>query len=159
MHKPVPMRRKDRAISEGEALAILEQGEWGILATADGDGVPLATPLSYVLLDGAVYFHCAKTGHKLANIDAQPAVCFSVVGPTRPALVKGDFTTYYESTLVHGAAARVQNEAERRRVLMALCEKYMPGHGAEATEAIGRSGGATEVIRISIEQVSGKARR
>lgn len=159
MQQPVPMRRKDRAISEAETFALLDRGQWGVLATADGEGIPLATPLSYVLLDGAIYFHCAKTGHKLDNIKARPSVCFSVVGPTQPALIDGNFTTYYESALVHGTAAPVYDEAERRRVLLALCEKYMPGHTPEAETAISHSSGITQVIRIAIHRVSGKARR
>ncbi len=35
------MRRTDRLISEEEAFNILKEGEYGIMATVDGDGQPL----------------------------------------------------------------------------------------------------------------------
>lgn len=45
-----PMRRKDRAISDTEARALLEKAEYGFLATTGNDGLPYGVPLSYVLL-------------------------------------------------------------------------------------------------------------
>ena len=63
------MRRKDRMISEEECLKVLEEAEYGSLATISEDGTPYITPLNFVYTDGALYFHCAKdVGHKLDNI-------------------------------------------------------------------------------------------
>ena len=62
------MRRKDRAVSREEALEALRQGEYGVLSTIGPDGELYGVPLSYALLDEAVYFHCAREGRKLDNL-------------------------------------------------------------------------------------------
>lgn len=160
MWQPTPMRRGDRALDKKEACRLLDIGEYGILATASAEGDPEATPLSYVVMDGALYFHCAQTGHKLGNIAARPRVCFTVVGRTRPVFeANGNFSTLFESTMVHGVAALVEDELEKQRALMALCEKYMPDKLAFAPDAINRSIGVTAVVRISPEEITGKAKR
>lgn len=155
-----PMRRKDRLVTKEEATALLEQAEYGVLASASGQGVPLATPLSFVLLDGAIYFHSAMKGHKVDNLAAQNRVCFCVVGPTKPLIDdSGDFTTLYSSVLAHGAAHTVEDAAEKQKALLALCEKYIPGHPDLAQADIDKSGKITRVVRIDIDELSGKAKK
>lgn len=160
MWQPREMRRKDRKLEEKEAWALLEKGEYGVLATAqpDGGALPYATPLSYVAVEGKLYFHCALKGQKVDNLQANPQVCFCVVGATQP-LYDGNFTTNYESVVVHGSAAFVQDEEEKRRVLVALCQKYLPAHMDKAEKDIRASMPATAVVCITPQEVSGKARR
>ena len=76
------MRRKDRALSEEAAVQILKDGEYGVLATCGADGQPYGVPLSYVYHKGKIYFHGAKTGHKLNNLSGSPKASFTVVGHT-----------------------------------------------------------------------------
>lgn len=152
------LRRADRALPEAEALALLHSAEWGVLASCGENSLPLATPLSFVVAGGAIYFHCALKGHKLRNLAQNPSVCFCVVGATQP-LYDGDFTTLYQSCLVHGTAALVQNEDEKRAILMALCEKYLPAHMGKAAPSIDKSGAVTAVVRITPQKISGKARK
>jgi len=40
------MRRKDRALSEEEAQALLDRTEYGVLSTVGGDGRPYGVPLN-----------------------------------------------------------------------------------------------------------------
>ena len=86
------VRRKDRTLSHEESLELLARCEYGMLATADKDGWPYAVPLSYVLMDNALYFHCAFTGHKLDNIAWDNRVCFTAVGATQSEYAN-DFST------------------------------------------------------------------
>lgn len=157
MWKPTNMRRSDRLTPDHEAKMMLEQGEWGVLASSDGDGVPLCTPLSYVVMDNGIYFHCAGTGQKLDNIAAQPRVCFCVVGSATPAYRQNNFTTLYQSVVVHGKATAVADAAEKTRALMAICEKYLPAHMDKAPPSIAGALAATCVVRIEIEHMTGKA--
>lgn len=157
MWKPVEIRRKDRIMTEERGAALLQEAEWGVLASASGEGLPLATPLSFVMIEGTLYFHCALKGHKLDNISAQPRVSFCVVGSTQP-IYDGDFTTYYESVVLHGRASLVADGDEKRQALMALCEKYLPAHMDKAPGDIERSNRATAVVRIDIDQMTGKAK-
>ena len=154
-----PMRKSNRATSETETIALLERGSYGVLATAAADGEPLATPLSYVWMDGGVYFHCAAVGHKLDNIAQNPRVCFCVAEDVAPLFEDGDTTTRFESAVVHGQAALVADIGEKRRALEALCLKYFP-QMAEAIPGMAESGApVTTVVRITPQGISGKARR
>lgn len=152
------MRRKDREIPQEEALQLLAGAEYGTLATADEAGNPYAVPLSFVVMDGQIYFHCALRGHKIDNLAARPAVCFSAVGKTQPVYNK-DFSTLFESVVVFGAAHLVENAAEKTAALMALCQKYLPTHMDKAPGDIARSLPATAVYAIKMQHITGKAKR
>ena len=153
------IRRKDRAIPEKEAHAILNRGEYGILATNDAAGQPYAVPLSYIFYNGKLYFHCALEGHKLNNIEQNPRVSFCVVGPTKPIFHGTGFSTNYESCVAFGTAHVVTDETERHDALRALTIKYFPGMDAEIQNAIDETGMVTAVVAIVIDHVTGKARR
>lgn len=152
------MRRKDRALEREEAMRLLEKCEYGVLSLIDPDGWPYAVPLSYVLMDGALYFHSAYDGRKVRALRSSDRVCFVATGDTQPVYVK-DFSTYYESAMVFGRAALVEEEGEKRKSLMALAEKYLPEHMDKAEADIDRSYSRTAVYKISIELLSGKAKR
>ena len=152
-------RRKDRAISDDEARAVLDQGEYGILATVDAEGQPYAVPLSYILYDNALYVHCALKGHKVDNIEANPKVSFCVVGPTEPVCHENGFSTFYESCVVFGTARVVPDGQEKHDALYALTRKYFPEEDESVERAITRHGPATLVYAISLDRVTGKAKR
>ena len=59
------MRRKKQVLTKEECVQILQEGTSGVLAVDGDDGYPYAVPLSYVLSGDKIYFHCAKSGHKL----------------------------------------------------------------------------------------------
>ncbi|MCC8194850.1 MAG: Rrf2 family transcriptional regulator, partial [Deltaproteobacteria bacterium] len=82
-----PMRRKDRALPAAAAWELLEKGEYGFLVTVGADGLPYGVPLSYVLLEGGVYFHSARDGRKIDNILFCRDVSLTVVGDTEPVYV------------------------------------------------------------------------
>ena len=62
------MRRKKQLLSQEETAAVLARGSSGVLALAGENGYPYAVPLSYVYDGGRLYFHCARSGHKLDAI-------------------------------------------------------------------------------------------
>ncbi len=62
------IRRKDRAITEKEAIALLKMAEYGVLSTGSKDGLPYGVPLNFCLIDFCIYFHSAMEGHKIDNI-------------------------------------------------------------------------------------------
>ena len=57
------MRRKERQLPEEEAIRLLKDGEYGVLATYGEDGWPYGVPISYVYDDRRIYVHGAQTGH------------------------------------------------------------------------------------------------
>lgn len=153
------MRRSDRALSTEEARRILEKGEYGIMSTTGQDGIPYGVPLSYVVEDDMIYFHCAMDGRKIRNITQHPEVCFTVVGAVQAVYDKG-FSTWYESAMVFGTVRKIDNEQDKHRILLDLAAKYLPEHVAVHAEAdIARSCAITEIYGIHICQMTGKAKR
>ena len=155
MHKE--MRRKDREISQEEAFAVLEAAEYGILATVGADAKPYAIPVSHVVLEEKIYFHCAPdVGHKLENIRENPAVCFTVVGQTQ--VLPEKFSTNYESAVVFGTAAPVEGET-KAAALIAIIQKFSPEFYEAGLQYIERAGAKTAIYEITPQQLTGKAKR
>lgn len=73
------MRRKRQLLSQEDAQKILYQGTFGVLAVSGDDDYPYAVPLSYVYDGQKIYFHSAKSGHKLDSISKNPKVSFCVI--------------------------------------------------------------------------------
>lgn len=153
------MRRKDRMIPEEEARLLLEKGEYGVLATVNGDGRPYAVPLSYLYVDEKIYFHSAKEGHKIDNLAFEPQVSFCVVGETRPQFQQGNFTTQYESVIVDGVAFAVTDPEEKQTALYKLAEKYLPEYISHAAGNIQALQDRTAVYKIEPRSITGKAKR
>ena len=150
------LRRTDRGMTDAEARALLERGEYGVLATVSADGAPYAVPLSYCVIADAIYFHCALEGHKLENIAGERRVSFCVVGATE--LLPEKFSTRYESVIVAGRATEVF-EAEKARGLAGLVAKYSADFTGAGERYIATDSAKTRVFRIDIDAICGKARR
>lgn len=150
------MRRKDKEIFDEEIITVLNKGEYGTLATIGENGYPYAVPVSYVYFDNAIYFHCAAQGSKLDNIRNNEMVSFCVVGNTK--VLPGQFNTEYESVVVFGRALEVEGE-DKKRVLLAIAEKYSPDFKPEAVQYIDRAINKTAIVKINIDKVTGKAKR
>lgn len=152
------VRRQDRLLDESGAYEILKEGEYGILSmiTEDGNGA-YGIPLSYVWDRGnSIYIHCAPVGRKLDCIDAHSGVSFCVVGKTK---VRPDkFTTAYESVVMKCTAHHSLHDAERMSALSLLVSKYCPDYKMKGIEYAEKSFHRTEIIRLDIEEISGKCK-
>ena len=150
------LRRKDRKSTQEETTELLNRGEYGILSTVDKDGQPYGVPLSYVYRNEAIYIHSDLKGHKLDNIVANPKVSFSVVGNVQ--LLAKQFTTNYESVVAFGTATEISGD-EKNDALFGLIEKYSPEFLEAGKKYIQSDNKITQVIKIRIDHISGKARR
>jgi nitroimidazol reductase NimA-like FMN-containing flavoprotein (pyridoxamine 5'-phosphate oxidase superfamily) len=161
------MRRKQCEITERAVIdRILGRATIGRLATVGADGYPYITPVNYVYLDGAIYFHCARVGEKLANIERDPRVCFTVDIPLayldldyygddpQPCLVH----QFYHCVIIRGRAEYVQQMDEKVRALNRLVVAHEPAGRqfppiTEATPAVAQC----QVVAVRIESISGKS--
>lgn len=148
------MRRKDRMIETEECHEILKKAEFGTLATIGEDGYPYSIPLSYCFVDGALYFHCAGTGKKLNDIKFNSKVSFSVVGDTN--IIPEKFTTKFESAIIFGTAEIASGE-DKEKALLGLVEKYSPSFYEAGKQYIAKAADHTNVVKISIDHLTGKA--
>lgn len=149
------MRRKNQLLSESDAAAILRAGTHGVLAAAGDDGYPYAVPMSYVYTaDGRLFFHWARSGHKLDAVLREPKASFCVVG--QDVIVPEHYTTHFSSVIAFGRVRVLTDDAERLAALLALAEKYTPGDPAgcrkEAEGALSR----VCIAELVIEHLTGK---
>ncbi|SLM28200.1 conserved hypothetical protein [Desulfamplus magnetovallimortis] len=152
MHKQ--MRRNERSIDRDSAMSIVVNGEYGVLSTVDSENQPYCVPLNYVVLGNDIFFHCAHKGHKIDNILSNPMVSFCVVGKTK--VLPEKFTTIYESAIVTGRASIADNK-DKKRGLQGLLRKYCPDHMESGDDYISKMFEKTTVIRIIIEEITGKS--
>ncbi|MCL2426557.1 MAG: pyridoxamine 5'-phosphate oxidase family protein [Oscillospiraceae bacterium] len=149
------MRRKDRERDASFAFEVLRDCEYAMLATVNLDGTPYCIPISPVLVDNTVYFHCATEGQKLTNINKNNGICISCVRHTR--LIPEKFSTEYESAVISGKCAVISDEEEKIMVLRKLCEKYAKSNMKNFDNEMTSTLHMTCVCRIEIEQITGKA--
>ena len=146
-----PMRRHERELSREDAMGILTQNEYGILATENSIGYPYGIPLSYAFDGEHIWFHGAKAGEKFNAITRNSRVSFTVVRNTKIHPEK--FSTAFESCIVFG---RVRIPKDPTIGLRLLVKKYSPEFQEVGDAYIERALHKTGVFRIDIEHISGK---
>ena len=151
------IRRKDRILEESRALELLDLAEYGFLAMVNVEGGGYGIPISFVKHNNSIYFHCAPEGHKLQNLASDNRVTFTVVGNTK--VIPENFTTAYESAMVFGTLHVGLSTEERRHALRLLIKKYSPGYEEVGEKYIDKSFDRTEIIKLSIESITAKAKK
>jgi hypothetical protein len=159
------MRRKLCEITEKQEIeAILRRARVGRLATLGQDGYPYITPVNFVYLREAIYFHCARQGEKLDNLRVNPKVCFEVDIPLAyldtgydPAMPVCDVGQFYQSVIIRGLAEIIEQPAEKIAALNGL----MASH-ENVPEFTGITGDTPAValctvVAVRVESLSAKA--
>ncbi len=152
------MRRKKQALPPEECAAVLRRGTSGVLAL-DGDcGYPYAVPISYVYDGEKLYFHSARTGHKLDAIRHNPKASFCVIDQDQ--VVPEEYTTYFRSVVVFGRMRVLEDEQEKREAIEKLAIKYAPKDSPEnRRRAIDREWEPLCMLEMTVEHLSGKEGR
>ncbi len=150
-----PMRRKKQTLSTQECEAVLRQQTSGVLALLGDGGYPYAVPLSYVYENGRIFFHCARTGHKLDAIRREEKASFCVID--QDEIVPEEFTTYFRSVIAFGRMRILEEEEEIRSAIEKLAAKYSPEESAESRKAaIEREYSVLCMLELTVEHMSGK---
>lgn len=148
------MRRKNQILSQQENITILQKATSGTLALLGDDNYTYAIPLSYVYHDNKIFFHCAKTGHKIDAINKHNKVSFCVIA--QDTIVPEKYTTYFKSVIVFGTAHILENESEKRNAIEIFAEKYSPQQKEGRLKEIDREFKQLCMIELNIEHISGK---
>ena len=152
------IRRQDRLLTAEEAYTLLKEGEYGVLSMITPEGTPYGVPVNYVWDgDGAIYIHCASDGRKLNCIRHNPCVSFCVGGHT--CVPPDKFTTAYKSIVLACRAETGLDEDERWRALRMIIQKYSPQFAGIGEKYAAASFHRTEVIKLVVDSMSGKAKR
>ena len=147
------MRRKQQALTQAECVAVLQAAKRGVLAVHGEDGYPYAFPMDCVYRDGKIYFHCAKTGHKLDALAADNRVSFCVMD--EGVRVGDDWPLHFQSVIVFGRIQRVEAPEEKILLLRELGLKYFPAPEAVETE-LQKHAAAAQVLALTVDHMSGK---
>lgn len=151
------MRKSKREIPFNEALECLKNASHGTFSTISADnGYPYGITVNHIVLNGHIYFHCAKEGHKLDNIKKNNSVSFFAV--CESSVDKKAYTTKFKSAHVFGKAFIVENKKEREVVLYEIAKKFTGKYFANAKAHILNAFDITGIVRIEIEHLSGKKR-
>lgn len=149
-------RMKKYPLSEDRMAALLDREAVGRLATLGEDGYPYVTPVHFAWHAGVIYIHGLAAGEKLRNLQRDPRVGFVVDGMT--GLNHGDgpcaTNTTYESVIIRGRAALVEDPDVKTAALDAIVAKYTPQHIGKGYPANMMQ--MTAVITISVESRTGK---
>ncbi|MCR5264780.1 MAG: pyridoxamine 5'-phosphate oxidase family protein [Clostridiales bacterium] len=123
-----PMRRSRQQLSDKECAGILSRCSSGVLACLGDGGYPYAVPLSYVWDGEKLYFHCAKSGHKLDAVRSCDKASFCVTD--LDDVVPDKYTTRYRSVIVFGRVAEITDDDAKRAAIEKLADKYNPSAAA-----------------------------
>ena len=149
------MRRKKQELSQQEVADILHKRTSGVLALLGDNDYPYAVPISYVYDDGKIYFHSAKSGHKIDAIQRTTKASFCVID--KDLVIPEEYTTYFRSVIAFGQIKVIEDESEKRATIEKLAIKYAPGDTATNRDnAINREWKPLCMLEMTIDYVTGK---
>lgn len=150
------MRRSDRSMTTQDMEELLRASEYGVLSILGLDGYTYGVPLSYVFANETIYFHSALEGYKLDSLQKHEKASFCVVGETE--LLPSKFSTKYQSVIVFGKITTIEGD-EKREALVGFLEKYSSDFMEKGMKYLASDEPKTKVLKLIIEDMSGKARR
>ena len=120
------MRRYKQQIAQEECVQILKEQLRGVLSVLGDGDYPYGIPLDhwYCEENGKLYFHCAKTGHKLDAVQKHDKVSYCVMdeGFRR----EGDWALNIRSVVIFGRMRIVADTEDelKGRIAAGLCRKF-----------------------------------
>ena len=156
------MRRKDREITDfNEIKAIVGKTLVMHLGLNDVE-YPYIVPLSYgaEFSEGKIilYAHCAKEGHKLDLIRANPCACVEIENDIVPVPGGDDPCTYgttYSSVIARGKVDILDESIEKIHGIKVLM-KHQTGRDFEVNEQMADT---VEILKFVSDSVTAKARK
>jgi nitroimidazol reductase NimA-like FMN-containing flavoprotein (pyridoxamine 5'-phosphate oxidase superfamily) len=147
------MRRIKNKMDQEDAIKLLTSCDEGVLGTISTNGYPYTVPVNHVYYNDKIYFHSAKEGHKISNIEMNNKVSFTVFDNVK--IISETFTTKYQSVVVFGRAKIIPGNKE---VLMELIRKYSSSFIKEGKQYVDKSFDTTILVEITIDHLTGKER-
>lgn len=119
-----PMRRWKQQLSDEDCIAILKNEPRGILSVLGDDGYPYGIPMNhwYCEADGKLYFHGAKTGHKIDAISQCDKVSYCV--HDEGYREDGQWPLHIKSVVVFGRIQPVTDAEKELEICTHLCQKF-----------------------------------
>ena len=154
------VREPQRAVYDrGEIYKILDEGFICHLGFSV-DGQPYVIPTSYGRLGDVLYVHGSAASRMLRRLSEGIPVCLTVTLLDGLVLARSVFnhSMNYRSVVVLGMASLVDDPDEKLKGLHAISEHILAGRWAEARQPNEKELKATSVIKLPIQEFSGKVR-
>lgn len=149
------MRRKDRQLTDEQAIEILKMQKWGVLSVNGDEGYPYGVPVNYGYVDGKIYIHStSKESHKIDAIRRNEKVCLTVV--EKEDLIIEKYTTHYRSVIVFGMARIIDDAEEKVAAIDKMMCGIVPEHKGNVMEHCGSIPSDFTMIEIVPEYITGK---
>lgn len=148
------MRRNKQQLSKNETKEIFKNNTSGVLALLSDDGFPYTVPISYVFTGDKLYFHSAKTGHKIDAINKYNKASFCVIAQDK--VIPEKYTTLYKSAIAFGKIKVINSETEKLKALEVLAEKYTPNDEQGRKAEIEKAFDHLCMIEFTVEHMTGK---
>ena len=150
-----PIRKKKNDIGVEAAEQLLLHCRRGVLAMNGVEGYPYAVPINFYFDKESckIYFHGARTGHKVEALRACDKVCFTVYG--NKTVKEEAWAPFMQSVVVFGRCRLVEPGESATALLKKFTMKYYPDEQL-ADQEIARAGKAAQMFEIEIEHLSGK---
>ena len=149
------MRRFKQELTQEEAIQILNNNTSGVLALLGEEGYPYSVPMSYVYVDNKIYFHTAKSGHKIDAIKNYNKASFCVIDQDQ--VMPEVYTTFFRSVITFGTIRLLETPEEIIPAIEKLAVKYHPTDMKENRDKmINRDLKQMGIIELKIEHLTGK---
>jgi uncharacterized protein len=138
---------------------VLDRGLLAHVAFAEGDQA-VCIPMLYARVGDTVYIHGSTKSRGVRLLaDGAPA-CLAVTLVHGLVLARSAFehSANYDSVMVFGAFALVEDNHERMRAFEAFTEKLLPGRWDEARRPNAKELKATSILALEIDEASAKVR-
>lgn len=149
------MRRFKQQISDEECKEVLQQEKRGVLSVLGDDGYPYGVPIDFLYdeKDGCIYFHGAKTGHKMDAIRQCDKVSFCTwdEGYTKP----GEWALNIRSVIAFGRIQVVEDPDKVKEICTRLCGKFSDDADYPIQE-FAKFGKVVQCLELKIEHMTGK---
>ncbi len=118
------MRRFKQQVSDEEYIYILKSTKRGVLSLIGDDGYPYGMPINHYQCeaDGKLYFHGAKSGHKIDAIKACSKASYCVYDDGFRK--EGDWALNITSVIIFGRIHLVEDDEVALRICSELTKKF-----------------------------------
>jgi uncharacterized protein len=147
--------RYDRAAID----AVLDRGLLAHVAFVDGDD-PVCIPMLYARIGNRIYIHGSTASRAVRALANGNPACVTVTIVDALVLARSAFehSANYDSVMVFGTFAAIEDDAERLKAFEAFTEKLLPGRWSEVRQPNAKELKATEILALEIGDASVKMR-
>lgn len=149
------MRRFKQELSLQECEEILQSEPRGVLSVLGDDGYPYGMPLNhwYDSASGKLYFHGAKSGHKIDSIRFCDKVSYCVYD--KGFRRDGEWALNIRSVVVFGRIRIIEDRYESMRICSQICRKFTDDEDYLEHE-LAHSGNAVLCLELMHDHITGK---